>query len=167
MSDRVNQQNYFEWVDMEQLLDYSDVIKSNMRILEKYDHMDNDLFMKIINKMINGYGSINKTSGYCLFYADIDKIDKLWKGSKNYISHDFEHNPNQLSQLKYLKARKDLFNLDVLLPPILIVNNNVEFMNRSAYFANLRDLGQKYIPVISYIDCVKDFHKIVYDNINH
>jgi len=163
----INQQNFCDWIDMEQLLDYTDIIKFNMCILEKYDHMDNDSFEKIINKMINGYGSLTKTSGYCLFYADIEKIDKIWKESKKYIPRKFEEHNNQLSQLKYLKARKDLFELDVLIPPILIVKNDVEFMNRSAYFTNLRDLGQKYIPIVSYMDCAKDFHKIAYDGIKH
>lgn len=162
MNDEFNQQNFSDWVDMEQLIDYTEIINKNIHILEKYNHLDKNLFIKIINKMVNGFDSISKTNGYCLFFADINKIDNLWKKSKNYISDDFSQIKNQLSQLKYLDARKDLFNLNINMSPILIINDNLEFLNRSHYFANLRDLGQKYIPVISYVDCSKNFHKIIY-----
>lgn len=153
-----------DWVDMEQLMDYTSVIKDEMYILDKYNRLDDNLFANITNKMINGFDSIIKDMGYCLFYADVNKIDDLWKNSKQYIPRQFEQNKNQSLQIKYLKSRNELFNLKVDIPPIIVIDKNIEFMNGSKHFANLRDLGRKCIPVISYVDCAKDFYKIINGN---
>jgi hypothetical protein len=63
---------------------------------------------------------------------------------------------------KYLGSRRDLINLRVYKPPIIVINfdGQIEFENGRNRFANLRDLGVKFMPFIVYKEDLAEIKKI-------
>jgi len=141
--------------------DYKDKLNDKKELLKQYNKLSSELFTKIIHNMTTIFDMIPE-SPYCMFYADINKINKLWKNDNHYISRNFKKIKNQM---KYINSREDLFNLKVKEPPILsFLSNNttISFTNGRHRFANLRDLKAKYIPVIMPLHQHHLLEKIVY-----
>lgn len=73
-----------------------------------------------------------------LINLNIEKVEKSWKLSKNYLSDDFE---KILIKNKYIHSRKNLINNQVLRAPQIFINNGqIEFLDGRHRFSNIRDL---------------------------
>jgi len=141
--------------------DCKDKLTDKKKLLKRYNKLSSELFIEIIQTMITIF-NVNFEVPNFMFYADINKINKLWKNDNQYISRNFNKINNQM---KYLKSRENLFNLEVKEPPILsFLSNNttISFTNGRHRFANLRDLKAKYIPVIMPLHQHHLLEKIVY-----
>ena len=94
-----------------------------------------------------------------LVIINVNKIDKSWKKTKDYIGK-FETIKSYTSKQKLLNSKKDLIELKVSVPPYIYLDNNgnIDFCNGRNRFANLRDSGVKDMP---FVIETKDYKKFI------
>lgn len=125
-------------------------IEENLYILDF--NFDTNKCIDNMSKYKN-YDSKNQT----IILLNVEKINSSWLKSDNYINN-FNLILNENVKAKYIQSRIDMINCVVKKPPyIYMLNENIEFENGRNRFANLRDLGVKFMPFIVY---KKDLVKI-------
>ena len=127
-------------------------IKNNEYLLKEYVNTD-ELISVIKNYKCNNYEIIEE--------FNIQKINNNWKKSSSYIDK-YDNLLYSHVKAKYLGSRRDLINLRVYKPPIIVINfdGQIEFENGRNRFANLRDLGVKFMPFIVYKEDLAEIKKI-------
>lgn len=86
---------------------------------------------------------------FTIVILNTHKVNNNWKKSKLYLSN-YSKLHTIHDKAKYLGSRSNIIKNIVYEPPEININDNknIEFINGRNRFANLRDLGEKYIPFI-------------------
>jgi len=127
-------------------------IKNNEYLL-KEDVNSDELISVIKNYKCNNYEIIEE--------FNIQKINNNWKKSSSYIDK-YDNLLYSHVKAKYLGSRRDLINLRVDKPPMIVINfdGQIVFENGRNRFANLRDLGVKFMPFIVYKEDLAEINNI-------
>jgi len=112
--------------------------------------LEKEVSEEIIENCINLMDKYKPKKEEIKIYANVKKINELWKKDKSlYISKIYENIENKA---KYLNSRKDLIEGNISEPPKIYYNEEKEliiFENGRHIFSNLRDLRCKKILIIT------------------
>jgi len=135
--------------DIINFYDLPEIKKRNQKFIETNIH----LLQTNINteQIIDTLKQYKCKKGYTKVILDTTKVDNNWKKTELYLTN-YENLPYLNDKAKYLESRKNLIDGNVIEPPIININDegNIEFETGRNRFANLRDLGVKFIPFIIY-----------------
>lgn len=118
---------------------------------QKYINENEYLLEVIVNtqQTIDNFLEYKPDKYYTIVVLDTQKVNKSLEKTELYLSCY-----NKLSSIcdkaKYLSSRSNIIENIVYDPPKITINDdkNIEFLNGRNRFANLRDLGEKYIPFV-------------------
>jgi hypothetical protein len=139
--------NFYESLEVKKR--NQDFIETNIHLLQTHINTE---------QIINTLKLYKCKKGYTKVILDTTKVNNNWKKSKFHLTN-YENLPYLNDKAKYLGSRKNLIDGNVIEPPTIKINNegNIEFENGRNRFANLRDLGVKFIP---FIICKKELNSI-------